>query len=245
MIDKDDDSFTLRIAHSSHSPNGTEHYIRHRPVAFDADRKRYDFGARVGGSSGSVGMYVFKLPEDVPINRIVDIGIERLTKQGLQAFAEAAAKPARDAGLEPLPFPVVGQPYTLSVTTTQNQTIRSEDLLGKVVLIDCWATWCSPCMAKMPKLKALYEKWHPDGFEVIGVNLDNSTELMQKIVDAKKLPWPQVKAPIDSKQLELWEQACGMTSLPRLLLLDRQGKLHADCSPHDLEQLVEQLMRGN
>jgi len=187
-------------------------------------------------------MYVFKLSPEAPLDRITDIGIERLTPDGFKVFAKTLAQPARDAGLEPLPFPTVGEPYTFSVTTTENKTLRSEDMLGKVVLIDCWATWCGPCMAKMPKLKSLYEKWHPDGFEVIGVNFDYSSETMQKTVDIKKLPWPQVLVPTDSEKRELWEQASGITSIPRLFLLDRQGNLHADQALDDLEKLVEQLL---
>jgi len=238
MIDKEDESFTLRIAYSS-----SEQTIRLRPVAFDAARKRYDFGPRIGGMSDGVGMYVFKLSKDVPINSITDIGIERLTKQGLKVVAESAAKPAREVGLEPLPFPIVGQPYTFRLTSTENKALRSEDFRGKVVLIDCWATTCGPCMVKMPKLKSLYEKWHQDGLEVIGVNFDHASETMQKTVDAKELPWPQVLVPTDSKKRELWEQASGITNIPRLLLLDRQGNLHSDRALGDLENLVEQLMK--
>jgi len=241
MIDKDDESFKLTLAYPWETPDGG-HYIRTRPVAFDASRKRYEFKPNGGSASGGVGLGVFMFSKEVPIDSIVDIGIERLPKRGLKAFAESAAEPAREAGLEPLPFPIVGEPYTFSVTTTEEKTLRSEDLLGKVVLIDCWATWCGPCMAKMPKLKALYEKWHPEGFEVIGVNFDHKAKAMQKMVEAKELPWPQVLVPTDREKRELWKQASGITGIPRLLLLDRQGNLHADCSDDNLEQRIEQLM---
>ena len=50
------------------------------------------------------------------------------------------------------------------------------------MLIDCWAGWCSPCMAKMPRLKALYERRRADGFEVIGVNFDHDRARAEELV---------------------------------------------------------------
>ena len=46
------------------------------------------------------------------------------------------------------------------------------DYKGKVVLVDFWATWCPPCVASIPALSALAQKYHDRGFSILGVNVD-------------------------------------------------------------------------
>lgn len=60
--------------------------------------------------------------------------------------------------------PVEGKPLKLS------------SIPGKIFLINVWATWCSPCVAEMPSIVQLREKFHADGFEVIGMNVDEDPE---------------------------------------------------------------------
>ena len=82
-------------------------------------------------------------------------------------------KEAREAGIEILPRPEVGKIFTFSLTTSDGKMLNSAGFKGKVVLIDCLATWCTPCMAKMPELKSLYARYHDAGLEVVGVNFDH------------------------------------------------------------------------
>ena len=51
----------------------------------------------------------------------------------------------------------------------EGKEIKLSDLKGKVVLVDFWATWCGPCVASLPHIQELYNKYHDKGFEVFCV----------------------------------------------------------------------------
>jgi thiol-disulfide isomerase/thioredoxin len=96
-------------------------------------------------------------------------------------------------------------------------------------LVDFWATWCGPCLDEIPNIKKVYDQYKDKGFEVIGYNLDENQEDLQRFFAVQQLPWPTIVS-ADSEQAGFESPlavACGVQSIPFLVLLDAEGKVVA------------------
>lgn len=92
---------------------------------------------------------------------------------------------------------------------------------GKVLLVDFWASWCGPCMGELPNVLAAYEKHHPNGFEIVGISLDEDRQRFQSVLKARNMTWQQF---FDGKKYEnKLAVNYGVTSIPSTWLLDRNG----------------------
>ncbi len=243
-----DGSMTIILAHMR--KGGPDPGPEIRPVLFDAQGRRHLPKVLEGGSNAGLAVPGAMLhhrkyrldPADLPAGKAANFGVEAVPSEVRRATREAASAEAigraRARGIDLLPWPRVGQPYEFTLETGDGRVVRSLDLKGKVVLIDCWATWCAPCMSKMPKLKELYEKRHGEGFEVIGVNLDDDPENAHRVLKTLALPWPEVFVPTDEATRATWETAAGIENLPRLLVIDRGGVLRYDGGPGEVEGQV-------
>jgi thiol-disulfide isomerase/thioredoxin len=217
-----------------------------RVVAFDEEGNRY-IPTRTrgwGGSTEELAMYQFRLdPERLPAAKVRYVGVEGLTAEGLRQASQAALVRARQKQIEVLPLPEVGRPYDFALTNTQRTAIDSHRLRGKAVLIDCWASWCVPCMREMPEVKRVYDKWHQRGLEVVGVSLFDDPKAASAAGKKLEIPWALVVIPANEECKQLWIQATRIDSIPRILLIDRMGILRADVSSaRNLEKVVESVM---
>lgn len=108
---------------------------------------------------------------------------------------------------------------------------------GKVLLIDFWATNCPPCLAEFPKLKQLYAEKHEEGFEVIGISLDESRETVEAFQTRAQLPWRLVCEP---EQVREAREKYRVRTIPSLFLVDREGRIaQVDLKGNDLRLAVE------
>lgn len=135
-------------------------------------------------------------------------------------------------------------PMELAFTAVDGRKVDLAQLRGKVVLIDVWATWCQPCIAELPTIKQVYADYHDQGFEVIGITLENAglrpgdtpEQVAVKHAAAQKklndfmaeweLPWPQH---YDGRfwQNEIARGRFNISSVPATFLIDRDGMLAA------------------
>ncbi len=96
---------------------------------------------------------------------------------------------------------------------------------GKVVLLDFWATWCGPCVGELPNVLETYKKHHGDGFEILGVSLDQEESSLREFTKKREMTWQQY---FDGKG---WGNKLagkyGVNSIPATYLLDGEGKIIA------------------
>jgi thiol-disulfide isomerase/thioredoxin len=139
---------------------------------------------------------------------------------------------------------VHSQTVDLKFTSLDGRQVDVQALKGKIVLIDCWASWCAPCLKEMLPIKYLYEKYHDKGFEVIGISMDEASakERVQQIVAQKDLPWPQ-RFQGSGFQEDTFRKLYQIKSLPAVFLLDREGNIvDSDARGDRLEPLLKKYL---
>ena len=177
-----------------------------RGVAFDRDGTRYDLTRRGIGQHENMVMMTFDLDgNDVPPGQIEYFGIEGLRGGGLLALSQLAIRNAANQGIQVLPLPIVGRPLEFTLTASSGEIIDSKEMLGKVVVIDCWASWCGPCIRGFPKLKELHEQYHAEGLEILGLSVDESPDAAKEVYRTREIGWPLVTIPEEKAARELWE----------------------------------------
>jgi len=134
----------------------------------------------------------------------------------------------------------VGKPVEFQFTALDGRLVDSKQLRGKVVLLDFWATWCGPCMAELPKLKAVHERLHAQGFEIVGISGDTDRAALQNIIQRHKLPWPQL---FEGRSKPSLAAKFGIRHYPSMWLLDRQGVVRFISAGANLEEKAKQLLR--
>jgi thiol-disulfide isomerase/thioredoxin len=117
-----------------------------------------------------------------------------------------------------------GSPFPeFSVTDLEGKPLSLAAMKGKVVLIDFWATWCGPCVAELPYVLKAYEKHRAQGFEIIGVSLDQDKAQLLSFLTREKVTWPQH---LDGKEPSAsLASKYAVETIPSTFLLDREGKI--------------------
>jgi thiol-disulfide isomerase/thioredoxin len=106
---------------------------------------------------------------------------------------------------------------------TAGKPLAIANYKGKVVLIDFWATWCGPCRAELPNVIATYKKYHNQGFEIIGISLDQDQAKLIGFTKDMNMTWPQYFD--DQGWGNKLAVKYGIESIPATYLLDGNGRI--------------------
>ncbi|MBI5775629.1 MAG: TlpA family protein disulfide reductase [Verrucomicrobia bacterium] len=209
------------------------------------DRNRGDFRAAPGGTGGVTllvdanGDGKFDTAtERFPVGQPFNIGGKNYIAEVPVASGETLRiSPSAVAAVERKPRPesktpgVGAQVLAFTAKTTSGGTVDfPAGFKGKLVMLDFWATWCPPCVAEAPNLAAAYNKYHAQGFEVLGISLDDSSKSpaeVQSFAASKGMKWAHISegGKWDTRLAILYD----VHSIPKALLVDGDtGKVLAD-----------------
>ena len=118
-----------------------------------------------------------------------------------------------------------------------------EDMKGRVVLVDFWATWCKPCLETMPRLQELHGAYSDRGFDVWGVSIDEEKNRVRKIrrmVGKLEITYPIF---VDAKETPAWYQF-KVKAIPAMYLLDGESRIVAQWTGKiDYEEVEKEVLK--
>lgn len=96
------------------------------------------------------------------------------------------------------------------------------DFKGKILLIDFWASWCSPCRKEIPKLKEAYQKYAGEDVKFLSVSIDKDESAWRKALADENMPWPQVRtSDVGAKVSKDYY----FSGIPHMVLIDKEGRI--------------------
>ena len=153
---------------------------------------------------------------------------------------DRSAKPRREPDTRSSASPAPA----LTLVDLSGNKIDTPSYAGKVVLINFWAAWCTPCAEEVPQLVALQDKYRDQGFRVIGISMDDSDSALRDFYRKYKMNYP-----VAAGSAKIAESYGGILGLPTSFLISRDGRIRAKypglADFDKLEQEIIALLRTN
>ena len=115
----------------------------------------------------------------------------------------------------------IGQPApSWKLLDLDGKEVSSEQFAGKVVVVDFWATWCTPCIKEIPGYIELQKKYGPEGVAIIGISVDRKApSAVKQFVEQQGMNYTVVVA-----DEEVVNAFGGIEGIPTTFIIDRTGK---------------------
>jgi thiol-disulfide isomerase/thioredoxin len=189
-----------------------------------------------------------RYPENAAWNpslmQIADISSEVDRPRALRLLRElAAADKGRTGKLAQsrlVKLQMLGKPVDIAFNPINGGRVDLAQTKGKVVLVDFWATWCTPCVNEIPNIVKIFETYHDQGFEIVGISYDSDKKKLTKMMAEKGMSWPQYFDALGSgNQIG---RKFGISGIPTMWLIDKDGNLADLNARKDLEAKVKALL---
>ncbi|MNK07856.1 Thiol-disulfide oxidoreductase ResA [compost metagenome] len=128
----------------------------------------------------------------------------------------------------------------------EGSPLSREDLKGKVVVIDFWASWCGPCKVAIPHYNTLHKKYQDKGVIFVGINEDDDIKARDAFLNKADVEFPMYQ---DSNQK--FAKSFNVVALPSLFVLNKEHKVVAlfrgfdKSKPESLDKLLQELIEKN
>lgn len=159
-----------------------------------------------------------------------------LTRPGVAAFLKQQLK--RDISF-------VGEPFEATLTRLDGTKLNlPEDLEGKVVVIDFWATWCGPCIGSLPHMKEFYAEYKDKGVEIVGISLDRPGKIdhLKEFAKERGLDWIHTYS--GEFRHDPTARRYGVSGIPSVWVLDKQGRIYSENAGGREGEVVDEILAG-
>lgn len=114
----------------------------------------------------------------------------------------------------------VGDPFpALLVKTLSGEPASTQQFAGKILVVNIWATWCSPCRRELPSLQRLANTLDPKHFAVFGVSIDSDDHLLREFLIDRNVTFPN----FHDAQMSVANQALGLRAYPSTFVVSADG----------------------
>lgn len=126
--------------------------------------------------------------------------------------------------------------------TPSGENLSLKSKMGKVTIVEFWASWCRPCRVENPNLVRTFNKYHDKGLEIVAVSLDKNKASWEKAIADDGLTWNHVS------NLKYWQDPIaklyGVRAIPASFVLDAEGRIVAKGLRGDaLDQKIGELLQ--
>lgn len=203
----------------------------------DAEKYQYDY---IENNKDIVGLIIMKTLLSSP-----ESDFEKIRKS-FETYPEAVKKLPLGKNINTTLLTVGatkigGKAPNFISTTIDGKKLSLTQAMGKVTIIDFWASWCRPCRNENPYMVQIYNKYHDQGLNIIGVSLDGNKISWQRAIDDDGIKWQQVSS------LKKWQEPVaklyGVMSIPQTFILDSKGIIRAkNLRREELEAKIKELI---